>query len=254
MSPNFTHGAGAATRDAASDPGPIKRTSLVDEIASRIQADILAGRYKPGEALPPERELSERYGVTRTSLKHGLVRLEGLGLIETRHGVGSIVQDVQQSGGADLLKYLVPPDGKIDARFLREMLEARLLIAAAFARLAAKRRKEEDLAKLFEILSQIRRNRDDATEMQRLENLFMRALARASQNRAFILMTNSVSAAYRLSWKTYAEPFKDGAFVERSLAAIYQAVKDKDEAAARRATEAFFEEGAKRILARSRRR
>jgi DNA-binding FadR family transcriptional regulator len=230
---------------------PIKRTTLVDDIAGRIQADILGGRYKPGEGLPPERELSERYGVTRTSLKHGLVRLEELGLIKTRHGVGSIVQDLQQSGGADLLKYLVPADGKTDARFLREILEARLLIAAAFARLAARRRTQEDLARLEALVDQMEAARGDAEELQRLEHAFMRSLARASQNRAFTLMTNSVSAPYRLTWKKYAEPFKDGSFVVGSIRSIFDAVKAKDEEKARATTERFFEESAKRILSGS---
>jgi DNA-binding FadR family transcriptional regulator len=224
----------------------------VDEIAGRIQADILGGRYAPGEALPPERELAERYGVTRTSLKHGLVRLEGLGLIETRHGVGSIVQDVRQSGGADLLKYMVPANGAIEGRFLREILEARMLIGAAFARLAAKRRTQEDLARLRALINEAQKKLRDPAELQRIESHFMRALALATKNRAFGLMANSVGAAYRLSYKTYAEPFKDPEFIERSLDSIYFCIEDGNEEGARKVTEAYFAECAKRILSRGR--
>jgi DNA-binding FadR family transcriptional regulator len=241
-------------RSPSPNPETIRRPSLVEEIVSRIRADILDGRYRPGEALPSERELSERYGVTRTSLKHGLVRLEGLGLIQTRHGVGSIVQDVQQSGAADLLQYLVDPDGAVDARFLREILEARMMIGATFARLAAKRRTQDDLEKLHAILEQVRASLDDSSELQKLEHQFMRTLAIATKNRAFSLMANSVSAAYRLSYKTYAEPFKDGRFIERSLQTIYEMVLGRQEDLAREKTETYFEASAYRILNKSRER
>src|SRR5262245_19050028 len=118
----------------------IRRPSLVDEIVSRVRGEILQGRWAAGQTLPPEREVAERWGVTRTSLKHALVRLEEVGLVRTKHGVGTVVQDVAEEGGADLLKYLVEPGEKPSGLLLREVLEARILIAGDFARLAARRR------------------------------------------------------------------------------------------------------------------
>jgi DNA-binding FadR family transcriptional regulator len=224
--------------------------SLVDEIAARLQRDILDGSYQPEELLPPERELAERYGVTRTSLKHALVRLEALGLIRTQHGIGSVVQDVSESGGADLLKYVVPAGETPNARLLREILEVRTFVAAAFVRLAARRRTGRDLGDLEALIARL--SSASPAEAQKLENQFFRALARSSGNRAVQLITNSVSAVYHLDPKTYAEPFKDGAWLRNSLSAILAAVRAADEERARRATERYFDEAARRVLARRR--
>jgi DNA-binding FadR family transcriptional regulator len=235
------------------DGDAIPRTSLVGEIAARLKRDILEGRHRPGEALPPERELSARYGVTRTSLKHALVRLEQLGLIRIQHGVGSIVQDVQQSGGADLLRHLAETEDGAPARFLREILEARSLVAGGFARLAAARREPDDLDALERLLGEIGVHRRDAREVQRLENAFFRGLARASKNRAFVFLTNSVSAAYKVHSGTYLEPYRDGAWVEAALGAILAALRARDATQARAATERYFDENARRVLASLRR-
>jgi len=230
---------------------PIRRASLVDEIVSRVQKEILDGRWVPGQALPPERELAERWGVNRTSLKYALVRMEEVGLIRTKHGVGSIVQDVARDGGADLLKYLVGPEEQPDLLFLREILESRVYIAGAFAALAARRRTKKDIVELTGILDELARNVAVPGEAQRMENLFMRALARAGQNRVFVFVTNSVSAAYKLDLATYAEPFRDGEWLERELRSILAAVVEGDEATARYATEEYFQECARRVLARA---
>jgi DNA-binding FadR family transcriptional regulator len=230
---------------------PIRRASLVDEIVTRVQKEILDGRWVPGQALPPERELAERWGVNRTSLKYALVRMEEVGLIRTKHGVGSIVQDVARDGGADLLKYLVGPEEQPDLLFLREILESRVYIAGAFAALAARRRTKKDIVELTGILEELAKKISDSAEAQRIENLFMRALARAGQNRVFVFVTNSVSAAYKLDLATYAEPFRDGPWLERELRAILDAVVEGDEATARYATEEYFQECARRVLARA---
>ncbi len=228
---------------------PIRRTSLVDEIGARLQEDILAGKYRPGEALPPERELSERYGVTRTSLKHALVRLEELGLIETRHGVGSIVLDVEQSGGADLLKYLAPSaEGSRDGSFFSEILEAKTAVCASFVELAAERRTEKELSEAQSLLLELSEKIGDAREVQRIEHAFVKVLARAAHNRAFVLLTNSVGAAYSFYWGKYQSVFEDGEWVEENLKAILEAVRKKDAPRARELTQKYFRENDRRVL------
>ena len=85
---------------------PISRESAVDQLERRLQEDILGGRYAVGTLLPPERELAARYGVNRNTLKHAFVRLVQVGLVETRHGVGTRVRDFHRLGSADLLPAL----------------------------------------------------------------------------------------------------------------------------------------------------
>jgi DNA-binding FadR family transcriptional regulator len=228
---------------------PLRRSSLVDDIAERLKSEILAGRYAPGHRLPGERQLAEALGVTRVSLKHALVRLEQLGLIRTRHGVGSVIQDYQTSAGAELLSHLSAALGQpSDASLLEELLDARTLIISGFVRLAARRRTPKHVAELRQLLSELAAHNDKPAEVQRLEHELFRTLARGSRNRPFVFLTNSVSRAYQNNLAAYAAQFQDGKWVARALTRIVEAVEARDEDGARIATESYFREAAKRVL------
>jgi DNA-binding FadR family transcriptional regulator len=230
-------------------PDPLRRASLVDRIVDHLKADIVAGRYEVRRPLPAERELAVTLGVTRASLKHALVRLEQLGLIRTRHGVGSIVQDYQQTGSAELLSELGSAiAGERDATLLPELLEARTLFAGAFVRLAARRRKPKHLRELRALLAELGEKKQELGEAQRLENEIVRTLARASQNRPFVFLTNSISRAYHANLAVYESQFSDVDWVLRELGRVVDAVEAGDEAAAQRAVESYFEEAGRRVV------
>jgi GntR family transcriptional regulator len=72
----------------ALDPGPIP---LWFQIADRLRRSIGAGEFKPGDALPSEAELNKVFGVSRTTARASLDKLEQEGLIVRRSGKGSIV-------------------------------------------------------------------------------------------------------------------------------------------------------------------
>jgi DNA-binding GntR family transcriptional regulator len=79
-------------RPAVPPPERIRRRALADEVRERIAHDfILSDAVAAGELLPSEKELSERYGVSRVTLRAGLRSLHDAGLIAIRHGVGSLV-------------------------------------------------------------------------------------------------------------------------------------------------------------------
>lgn len=120
----------------------LPRETIVDVLEKRLREDILAGRHPAGSYLPPERELADGFGVTRTSLKHAFGRLAHAGLLETRHGVGTRVRDFLRLGGADLLPVLVrhSPDwiGEIFEvrRGIGELIVERAAIRATAAQVA----------------------------------------------------------------------------------------------------------------------
>ena len=229
--------------------GPLLRSSLVDRIVERLKQDILLGHYGPGGKLAPERQLAASLGVTRVSLKHALGRLEQLGLIRTRHGVGSVVQDYESSAGAELLSHLgsVVEQGA-HAPLFEEILELRTLMVGAFVRLAARRRKPKHVTELKTLIAELGAKKDDLLEVQRLENEIIRGLARASRNRPFVFLTNSVSQAYKTNLEAYRAQFTDGSWVAMRLGQIVDAVVAMDEEGARQAAETYFEQAAARLL------
>ena len=75
---------------------PIKSTRIYEEIVRQVKAMIAEGRLKGGDRLPPERDLAEKFVVSRTSVREALRALESLGLVEIRPGEGTFVREVLQ--------------------------------------------------------------------------------------------------------------------------------------------------------------
>lgn len=214
----------------------LKRPSLIDLIVLRIQDEFLGERGRPGDSLPPERELAERYGVNRTSVRHALLKLESLGLIDTLHGIGSLIADYTERGGAELLKLLLVRSDGVDTALLDDLLEVRAAVGGEIARLAAERASDEDRDGLAAALAEIEAHLDEPAAVQLAENRFVRAVTRATGNRAFVFLANSLSGAYREHLEIFRGAFTDTREVHAQLAAVLAAIGKKD---ARRADEAF---------------
>ncbi|MFC4906373.1 FadR/GntR family transcriptional regulator [Actinomadura gamaensis] len=119
---------------------PVERTSVATAVFEQIAARILDGTLPAGDRLPPERALTEEFGVNRQALREALQRLDQLGLVEIRHGGATRVRDFRRTAGLDLLPRLfLGADGGIDAGVVRSVMEMRTAIGADAAALAAVR-------------------------------------------------------------------------------------------------------------------
>lgn len=131
-----------------------RKVTVVESIVEQIVRQIQAGKLKPGDRLPSERELIKILRVSRSSVREALQGLAMMGLIESRAGQGTFV--------SDKLHLMVPDLSHpgISARLQREMrlklIEARRTVEGAVARLAAERATDEGVAKLNEIFEQYR--------------------------------------------------------------------------------------------------
>src|ERR687889_109402 len=111
----------------------LSRSSLPDQVFHRLAADVLAGRYAPGERLPTQRALAASLGVNMASVREGIKRLEQLKLVETRHGDAMRVRDWRAYGGLDVLVHAPGGGGALGDEGMRPGVEARGLPAAAAA-------------------------------------------------------------------------------------------------------------------------
>ncbi|GGX77467.1 FadR/GntR family transcriptional regulator [Streptomyces anandii] len=213
----------------------LPRETIVDVLESRLREDILAGRHPAGSYLPPERQLAQGYGVTRTTLKHAFGRLAQAGLLETRHGVGTRVRDFARLGGADLLPMLV----RHDARWVREVFEVRRSIGALIAERAAVRGTVRQRAELTALLGAVREAASpDAVQLADVE--VHRALARATGNRVYVLLTNTLFNAYLPVRAALRGPFTDAEAAHRRLAPVVEAVGAGDCEGAKAAADAYL--------------
>jgi GntR family transcriptional regulator, transcriptional repressor for pyruvate dehydrogenase complex len=171
----FTHSSG----DEAYLITPIKKTRVAEEVADRIRVLMLDGTFPPGEPLPSERHLAERFGVSRGSIRDALRTLETIGLLETRHGQGTFPHELS-------VDRLVAPLASVMAYrsdLQDELLDVRRMFEPAVARVAALRATEEDLADLQRILETQRQKLKAGQSAIAEDTAFHAILARATRNR-----------------------------------------------------------------------
>ena len=126
---------------------------LYRQVAEQIRALIEAGELKPGTRLPPERELAERFAVSRPTVREALIVLEVEGHIQIRMGSGVYIS--QKSQGSGELRQLEDTEGPL------EILQARCLIESAIAEEAARRVTRAGLQRIDATLERMARSLDD---------------------------------------------------------------------------------------------
>lgn len=114
------------------------RTRLYEDLVDRLLKYMVEATLKPGDRLPPERELSDRLGVSRASVRQAIVALEVQGIVDSRHGDGIYL--LRHGVAGESLNKLLDR-----RRRLPEILEAREALEVKLAELAALRRTEQDL-------------------------------------------------------------------------------------------------------------
>ena len=108
---------------------PIKSTRIYEAIVRQVKAMIAEGRLKSGDQLPPERDLAEKFVVSRTSVREALRALESLGLIEIRPGEGTFVREVSVESLIEPLALLMLSQREA----IGELFEARRLLEPSIA-------------------------------------------------------------------------------------------------------------------------
>jgi len=127
---------------------PIQRRKLYQDVRERLMRRIESGEIRPGDQLPPERELMTLYGVGRPAVREALQAMERSGIVEISHGerarvVVPTAQGLiaQIAGGARHLLQVAPD-------MLEHLRQARVFLEAGTARMAAERATSQDVAAL----------------------------------------------------------------------------------------------------------
>ena len=207
----------------------IARTSTITQkIIDQIRTAILAGKLKPGDILPHEKELTEQFGVSKQTLRESLRALEHMGLIDVRKGIG---------GGAHIVEVDIEVTKQSLANFLyfkdltiENLSELRKLIEPHAAGKAAEHISKDDLEELRKLNETARGNLNNnlLEEMSHDEINFHRVIAQNTGNPILILILDFVENLLE-DFKKVLKP--DLAFSKSVLDAhdkIYQAICDKD--------------------------
>ena len=153
---------------------------IADTIAINLETRILEGSLKPGDRLPPERELAAELGVSRPPLREAIQKLALKGLLVTRHGVGTIVTDRLEATFVDPWEDMLQGHPTLQA----DILEFRHMLEGQAARLAAQRATDADLQRLdaaYAALTDTYQSDDLAANIDR-DVEFHQAIAEATHN------------------------------------------------------------------------
>jgi len=217
---------------------PVRRSRIYEHIVDQIHALIREGRWAPGDQIPPERELAERFRVSRTSVREALRALEMQGIIESRQGGGTFVRSADTEA-------LVPPLAAAILRGQREMtevLEVRELIEPGISRLAAMRANPEVVAELEQILDRQRECIASGRPFVDEDTAFHYTLARAADNHILLRLHNVILDVLRESRQTYLHVPDRPAMSLRGHEAILAAVSARDGEGAQQASLAHISE------------
>src|SRR5438132_7285389 len=174
---------------------PIKSTRIYEEIVRQIKAMIAEGRLKSGDQLPPERDLAEKFVVSRTSVREALRALESLGLVEIRPGEGTFVREVSVESLIEPLALVMASQREA----IGELFEARRMIEPALAALATRRATPEELHEMEPIREEPAKEVAAARTGLEQDAEFHSAIGAAAHNRAITRIAHAVMDLLRQS-------------------------------------------------------
>jgi GntR family transcriptional regulator, transcriptional repressor for pyruvate dehydrogenase complex len=209
----------------------IKHTKVSDEIVNQIKSLISDGILKPGDRLPPERELVNQFGVSRPSLREALNSLVAMGFLELK-GKRTYIKSVASESVQNPLSLLI----KADTQKIFDLIEVRKAIETWGAFLAAQRATEEDIKRLENIIEEMRKAFEEGRSWEKQDADFHLGMAQATHNTIQIHMMSTI---YDLLRESMARVFKDRTKVKKLLDhhyRIFSAIKNHSPDKAREKT------------------
>lgn len=177
---------------------PVRTRRGFEAVCDRIREQLMSGSLKPGDRLPGERELSERYGIGRAAARHALRSLEVAGVVEARKGINGGFY-IRNGGGSAGLAQTVQDMVSLAQASIESVTEARIEITCVAIRLACERATEEELDAIQEdidIHADLFRMGQGSRNVQSVIQ-FYRLIAQATHNPLIVMMVDALSQVYR---------------------------------------------------------
>ncbi|QEO13357.1 FadR family transcriptional regulator [Agromyces intestinalis] len=164
--------------------------AVTDEAILRIKEMIIAGELAPGDRLPPEKELSERLGLSRSSLREAVKALEVIRVLDVRRGDGTYVTSLEPRLLLEAMSFVVDLH---DDQSILEILAVRRILESAASSLAARQADAAVIAQLREVVAGV----DHAADVESLvahDLEFHRGIAEATGNAYLASLIDSLSS------------------------------------------------------------
>lgn len=210
---------------------PVRKQSVSDAVFEQLRDRIISGDIAPGSQLPGERALSVTLGVNRGAIREALKRLAQVGLVSIHHGGGTRVLNFRASATLDLLAQIVTtPEGFLDLKVARSIVELRYSIVPHVTRLAARRATPERVREIGVKLEELRAAaaQEQIGALQELRWEFWALLTEASDNIAYQLAFNTIRKTYDPVRSVMADALGPLLMEIDGFARIVEAVRRRD--------------------------
>jgi GntR family transcriptional repressor for pyruvate dehydrogenase complex len=206
---------------------PVRQARVKQQVFEQLRNGIVRGSWPAGTRLPSENELTVKLGCSRISIREALHMLASLGLVETRHGGGTIVTPYS---GEVLLSPLLPMIA-LEQTDILHVLEYRRILEPGCVALAVLRAGEAEIAELERACESLRASTQDLRAFARADLEFHLAIARASKNPVLVKVNSVIHDVLSASWEeiVHALGTRDGLHYHQR---ILKALKARDAVAA----------------------
>lgn len=229
-------------------------TTVSKAITSKLIARIIDGVYPPGSKLPTEREIAEEFDVTRNVVREALKRLEALGLVTIRRGSGIYVEDLQLTGGVELLELLIfKEDGSLNIDILRDIIEFYENSIISIIRLATQRMTQEELNALEELVRKRAEMIGEREEVEKVSREITALIVDATHNSLYRLIYNTMLRIPILSTGFFGIIMSFNPDIQEYFERLVETIKQGDQEMASMLTSRMYEayeDQAARILIR----
>ncbi|MHC2995548.1 MAG: FadR family transcriptional regulator [Candidatus Atribacteria bacterium] len=219
----------------------LKTQDLQELIQEQLKLYIIENGMKSGDPFPAEYELAEKLGISRTAIREALKRIETLGIIEVRPGVGRFVREFNFEA---ILKVL-PYNLEMDIRNFREVLEVRFCLESWFIAKDINKFTKENIAEFKEILKKLEfqvLNDFEEKELVETHSQFHCALYKNSDNSLLINLIKIFSTIQRNLTLLHRYKTKDRNLFIHQHKLLLEAIEKKNPNLAQKRLEEHFAE------------
>ena len=197
---------------------------LIGEIIANIRDLINLKNLEPGDKLPSERMLAEKFGVTRSNVREAIQKLEFYGLLKSIPQSGTFVANI----GVIALNGMIDDILSLETPDFKSLVETRILLELKTVRLASLRRTDDDLKRIKEALDAYEAKVLSKKDAVQEDLLFHLAIAKASGNSTMNTFMLTITPQIIINFEKYHVCDKDQAFKGiREHNEIYQAIKNQ---------------------------
>lgn len=194
----------------------------------KIMSLVRAKRIEAGERLPSERDLAERFDMSRGVIREALATLEAMRFIERRPNSGIYLRDTEVEGSFEALVLQAHLGLPIKTAEIVQALELRRIMEVQATRLACERATAKDLRTIHSILKEADKRIEEGKTIEAEDQNFHLAIVASTKNDVFLRVVNAFYEVSRPRRKLYFQNSEKSTLSNRDHYRIYEALEKRD--------------------------